>query len=76
MTLDALIMLAGALVAVVPFLGFPPSWDTWIFFVLGVFILGLGIIVRRRGMNSHKGIDVHFKQPQPTSMPLDDGEVS
>ena len=48
MTIDALIMLAGAIVAVLPFLGFPNSWDTVLFFLLGVFIIGLGIVVRRR----------------------------
>ncbi|MCR4281152.1 MAG: hypothetical protein NUV88_02355 [Candidatus Kaiserbacteria bacterium] len=49
MTLDALIMLAGAFVAVLPFLGFPTSWDTVLFLLAGVFIISLGIIVRRRG---------------------------
>ncbi len=48
MTLDTLIMLAGALVALLPFLGFPSSWDTVIFFILGVIVIGLGIAVRRR----------------------------
>ena len=48
MTLDTLIMLAGALVAVLPFLGFPNSWDKVFFFLLGVFVVGLGIVVRRR----------------------------
>lgn len=48
MTLDALIMLAGGFVAVLPFLGFPNSWDTILFFLAGVCIIGLGIAVRRR----------------------------
>ena len=48
MTLDALIMLAGALVAALPFLGFPNSWDSVLLFLIGVFIVALGIIVRRR----------------------------
>ncbi len=49
MTLDALIMLAGTLVALLPFLGFPLKWDNVILVILGVFIIALGIIVRRRG---------------------------
>ncbi len=49
MSLDALIMFSGFLVALIPFLGFPNSWDSIIFLVLGIFIIGLGIIVRRRG---------------------------
>ena len=49
MTLDALIMLAGAFVAVLPFLGFPNSWDNALFFLAGIFIVSLGIIVRRLG---------------------------
>jgi hypothetical protein len=50
MTLDALIMFAGAFVALLPFLGFPTSWDTVILFILGVFIVALGIVTRRRGL--------------------------
>jgi sugar phosphate permease len=49
MTLDTLIMLSGAFVAVLPFLGFPNSWDTALFFLAGIFIIALGIVVRRRG---------------------------
>jgi VIT1/CCC1 family predicted Fe2+/Mn2+ transporter len=48
MSLDALIMTAGAFVAVLPYLGFPNSWDTILFLVAGVLIVGLGVIVRRR----------------------------
>ena len=48
MTLDALIILAGTLVAMLPFAGFPNSWDTVIFFFLGLLVIGLGIVVRRR----------------------------
>ncbi|MBI5003673.1 hypothetical protein HZC00_01105 [Candidatus Kaiserbacteria bacterium] len=53
MTLDALIMLVGALVAILPFLGFPNGWDSALLFILGVIIIGLGIVVRRR--ESHLG---------------------
>ncbi len=49
MTIDALIMLAGAFVVILPFLGFPNSWDSVLLFLAGVFIIALGIIVRRRG---------------------------
>ncbi len=48
MTLDTLIICAGAFVTLLPFLGFPNSWDTALFFLAGVFIVGLGIVVRRR----------------------------
>ena len=49
MTLDVLIMGTGALVAFLPFLGFPTEWDTVIFVILGVIVVLLGIVVRRRG---------------------------
>lgn len=52
MTLDTLIMLVGTFVALLPFLGLPNSWDKVIFFLLGVFVIALGVIVRRR-MGSH-----------------------
>lgn len=59
MTLDTLIMLAGAFVAALPFLGFPNSWDTWLFFAAGVFVIALGIVVRRRGL----GLDIRHDRP-------------
>ena len=49
MTLDTLIMFVGAFVATLPFLGLPNSWDSALFFVAGVFVIALGIVVRRRG---------------------------
>ncbi|RJR13836.1 hypothetical protein C4585_01340 [Candidatus Parcubacteria bacterium] len=49
MTLDTLIIITGAAVAALPFLGFPSTWDKVIFLLLGVFVLSLGIALRRRG---------------------------
>ncbi len=46
MTIDTLIMLAGGFVAVLPFLGFPNSWDTALLFIAGGLIIALGIVVR------------------------------
>ncbi|OGG80368.1 hypothetical protein A3A39_04245 [Candidatus Kaiserbacteria bacterium RIFCSPLOWO2_01_FULL_54_13] len=69
MTLDALIMLAGALVAVLPFLGFPNSWDSVFLFLLGVFVIGLGIVVRRRigeGSASQQGSSSTFVESLPS----------
>lgn len=48
MTLDTLIMLTGAFVAVLSFLGFPASWDTWLLVIAGIVIIGLGVVVRRK----------------------------
>ena len=48
MTLDALIMLSGAFVLVLPFLGFPHYMMQWILFFAGALIVALGIVVRRR----------------------------
>lgn len=50
MTIDALIMLAGAFVVIEPQLGFPSTWDSVLLFIAGVVIVGLGIAVRRRGL--------------------------
>ncbi len=50
MTVDTLLMLLGTFVAILPFLGFPQSWDTVLFFLAGIFIVALGIVVRRRGL--------------------------
>lgn len=47
MTTDTLIMFAGAAVAVLPYLGFPNSWDSIFFLILGIFVIALGIVARR-----------------------------
>ncbi|MBM3260884.1 hypothetical protein FJY93_00525 [Candidatus Kaiserbacteria bacterium] len=52
MTLDAVIMLVGAIVAILPFLGFPSSWDSVLYFILGVIVIALGIVVRRRSAHT------------------------
>ena len=49
MTLDTLIIITGTAIAVLPFLGFPSSWDKVILLLLGIFVLSLGIALRRRG---------------------------
>lgn len=71
MTLDTLIMLSGALVAVLPFLGFPNSWDNAIFFLAGVFVIALGITVRRRGTGS-----AHKQEPRRELPPQRDAEIN
>ena len=48
MTLDALIMFAGAFVALLPFLGIPSRWDSALLVLVGIFVIILGIVVRRR----------------------------
>jgi hypothetical protein len=52
MTLDAVIMAFGVFVAILSFLQLPPEWNTALFFIAGVVITGLGIMVRRRGARS------------------------
>jgi len=70
MTLDALIMLAGAFVAILPFLGFPNNWDTVLLFIAGVLIIVLGIVVRREKNTSdgtptqHSGDTFVENEPQ------------
>ncbi|HWP61523.1 MAG TPA: hypothetical protein VN495_02895 [Candidatus Paceibacterota bacterium] len=48
MKLDALIIFVGAAIAVLPFLGFPVSWDHALFFFLGLCVVALGVAARRR----------------------------
>ena len=48
MTLDALIMFAGAIVAALPFLGFPRNVLEVLQFLAGVSIFLLGVSVRRQ----------------------------
>lgn len=69
MTLDILIIFAGSFVAVLPFLGFPSSWDTALFFLAGIFIIGLGIAVQRRGSarEQRKNTEVSVENPSPSN---------
>jgi uncharacterized membrane protein YccF (DUF307 family) len=48
MSVDILIMLMGAVVATLPFLGFPIRMDNLILVAIGIIVISLGIIVRRR----------------------------
>jgi hypothetical protein len=64
MTIDALIMLFGAFVVIEPQLGIPSSWDSIILFVVGVVIVGLGIAVRRRGLQAAKRAEFTEAQPR------------
>lgn len=63
MTLDALIILAGTIVAMLPFLGFPHRWLQVILFIAGISIVILGIVVRRR----------LFQRGRTQQLPFDDG---
>lgn len=65
MTLDALIMLAGAFVALLPFLGLPNSWDTVLLLLAGVAIVSLGISVRYRlqSMSKEEARDTYRESP-------------
>ena len=64
MTLDALIMLVGAIVAALPFLGFPQPYLKWLFFVAGVLVFALGIVVRRRLSQKKHQSEQQFSAPE------------
>jgi hypothetical protein len=60
MTLDTLIIFGGAFVAALPFLGFPNSWDKVLLLFAGIFIVALGIVVRRRtGSHAQRSADTY-----------------
>ena len=72
MSTDTLIILAGTLTALVSLSGFPSSWKDWMVLILGVFVIALGIVVRRRGKKMVPG---GLKRPRRKgfveSMPTD-----
>jgi len=47
MSKDTIIMALGAFVAVLPFLGFPSSWDVVLLVLSGVALIAVGIVIRR-----------------------------
>ncbi len=70
MTLDALIMGAGAFVALLPFLGFPASWDRVLFLLAGAFVIGLGVAARRkRGREETEMRHKHLPPQEPAETP-------
>jgi uncharacterized membrane protein len=44
---DVFIMLLGVWVAILPFLGFPGSWDRILLLISGIIIISIGISLRR-----------------------------
>lgn len=71
MTLDSLIMLVGTFVAIVPFLGLPNAWDSYLYFILGVCTIALGIVVRRRytGRRNIDRVASSFVENEPARTP-------
>ena len=70
MTLDTMIMLAGSFVALLPFLGFPNSWDSVLLLIIGVLIVILGILVRRE-QNSESNSYVRNSDAFVESRPIE-----
>jgi len=64
MSLDALIILSGVLIALLPFLGFPLKWYNVILVILGVVVIALGVVVilrrliRSSPISTEDGTDV------------------
>ena len=69
MTLDALVMLSGALVAFLSVAGFPPSVYKPMFFILGLFTIALGIVVRRKRGAWESEMRKHARTQEPIAMP-------
>ena len=47
MTKDTIIMLLGAFIALLPYLGFPHNWDNVFMVVCGLVFIAVGIAMRR-----------------------------
>lgn len=59
MSKSTAILLLGLLVALVPFLGIPPSWDPYLLVPAGLLIAVLGFVLRQRMA------DVRARRPAP-----------
>ena len=65
-------MFAGAAVALLPYLGFPNSWDSVFFLLLGIFVIALGIVVRRNGAaRSNDMRETHIVERMPAREEMD-----
>lgn len=47
MTKDTVLFLLGGFVALLPFMGFPNTWDTWLLVGAGMSVCAVGVAVRR-----------------------------
>ena len=54
MTLDTILLLLGVFGVILPSLGFPSTVDDVLFRIVGVAVLIVGVLLRRRG-----GVQVH-----------------
>lgn len=72
---DVLIMFFGSVVLLLPFLGFPNSWDTILFVLAGASTIALGILVRRerrRPAAQKEGIETYVEhEPAQPLTPTD-----
>jgi hypothetical protein len=50
---ELLIITLGIFVTILPFLGFPSSWDTALFVISGISIAALGTLIRREAIARH-----------------------
>lgn len=48
---DILVIIFGAWVAIQSFLGLPLFWDTIVYVILGLCIVGLGVLLRRDSLH-------------------------
>jgi hypothetical protein len=61
---DVYIMLLGVWVAMLPFLGFPGSWDRILLLISGVIIISVGISLRRRKSKNHNSPENEISEDQ------------
>jgi hypothetical protein len=47
MSRELLIVILASFVVVMPFTGFPGTWKTFVFFVAGMLIIGLALLIRQ-----------------------------
>lgn len=64
MSIDTLIMLLGVLTVMLPYLGFPSSWDRLLYVLIGLGVITLGVVVRRRS-GGHKPSGQEFVDSVP-----------
>ncbi len=60
MSAESTLILTGLLIAITPFLGLPSVWYSYIFAILGLLVLGIGLLLRARRMAS-----IHHTETSP-----------
>ncbi len=64
------LLFAGLFISILPYLGFPSSWDTFMYTIGGLSIAVVSVLARTQFKNGHKEVVVEQRPAYVESTPL------